>query len=177
MGNEQLRHAIEAAQLDLEAVARANGVDPKTVQRWLAGRRPYARHRRVIAALLEEAEAWLWPDAQPSSSELGPKSEIVAAYGYRSELSPRRWWELFTRAAERVDLLGYTLYFLWEQHPRLTTLLVSKAAAGCAVRLIIADPDCQHVRMRDAEEQAAITLGARVLTTVRYLERFRACEG
>jgi transcriptional regulator with XRE-family HTH domain len=177
MGNDQLRQALDAAQLDIAALASGTGVDPKTVQRWLSGRRPYARHRRVVAALLDEAESWLWPDAQPSTSELGPRSEIVTAYAYRSELSPRRWWELFTRATQRIDLLGYTLYFLWEQHPRLPALLVGKADAGCAVRLIIADPDCRHVRMRDAEEQAAITLGARVQTTMRYLERFRCCQG
>ncbi len=57
MGNDQLRQAINTAQLDPETVASAAGVDPKTVQRWLAG------------------------------------------------------------SSERIDLLGYTLYFLWEQHP------------------------------------------------------------
>jgi len=37
MGNDQLRQAINTAQLDPETVASAAGVDPKTVQRWLAG--------------------------------------------------------------------------------------------------------------------------------------------
>jgi len=66
MGNDQLRQAINTAQLDPETVASAAGVDPKTVQRWLAG------------------------------------------------------------SSERIDLLGYTLYFLWEQHPRLPGLLVER---------------------------------------------------
>ena len=45
MGNERLRTAMAKARVDIEAVTNKTGVDPKTVQRWLDGRVPHARHR------------------------------------------------------------------------------------------------------------------------------------
>ena len=61
MGNERLRTAMAKARVDIEAVTNKTGVDPKTVQRWLDGRVPYARHRWAISALVNEDETYLWP--------------------------------------------------------------------------------------------------------------------
>ena len=41
---------LESVRVDIEAVSSKTGVDPKTVQRWLDGRVPYARHRWAISA-------------------------------------------------------------------------------------------------------------------------------
>lgn len=66
MGNEHLRVAMATARVDMDALVTATGVDPKTCQRWIAGRTPYPRHRRVIADLLGEDEGHLWPQtAEP----------------------------------------------------------------------------------------------------------------
>ena len=40
VANERLRIAIANAQVDIDQIAEATKVDPKTVQRWLAGRVP-----------------------------------------------------------------------------------------------------------------------------------------
>lgn len=171
MTNERLRVALQRAGLTTEAVARATGVDPKTAHRWVAGRTPHPRHRWVIAAQVGEDEEYLWPDARRSiPANDGAAAEVVAAYPYRSDLDTHRWWALFQRAERQIDLLGYTLYFLPLQHPGLADLLRDKAKRGCAVRLCLADPESGNVLARDEEEQEAITLVARIASTLHWLE-------
>jgi hypothetical protein len=45
VANERLRTAMADARVDIDHVAEATQVDPKTVQRRLAGRVPHPRHR------------------------------------------------------------------------------------------------------------------------------------
>jgi len=87
MANERLRGAMAKAQADVEAITKATGVDPKTVQRWLNGRVPHPRHRWAIASLLREDEGYLWPAARPDLSPgAEATSEVVAAYGHRADI-------------------------------------------------------------------------------------------
>src|SRR5690242_9761252 len=58
---EPLRRALVGARLRDIDVAQSLGVDPKTVQRWLGGRVPHARHRWGVADLLSVHEYDLWP--------------------------------------------------------------------------------------------------------------------
>jgi hypothetical protein len=178
MNNERLRVALDRAGLTNEAVARSAGVDPKTVQRWLAGRIPHPRHRWAVAAQVEEDEEYLWPAARRSShSSGGATAEIIAAYAYRSELDTRRWWDLFTRAERQIDLLGYTLYFLPQQHPTLADLLREKVEQGCRIRVGLADPMSANVQARDVEEHQPITLVARIQSTLVWLEPVLGFDG
>ena len=55
MTNTRLRTAMRTARVDMDTVARSIGVDPRTVQRWLNGRVPHARHRWAVAKLLDDA--------------------------------------------------------------------------------------------------------------------------
>src|SRR4030081_3349898 len=68
MANERLRAAMAKAGKDILSLACATEVDPKTVQRWLAGRVPHPRHRWAIASILDEEEGHLWPSARPDLS-------------------------------------------------------------------------------------------------------------
>lgn len=61
MSNVRLRTSMAQARVDLERVSEKLQVDPKTVQRWLKGRIPHARHRWALAALVDEDEHYLWP--------------------------------------------------------------------------------------------------------------------
>jgi predicted site-specific integrase-resolvase len=64
MPNERLRAALMAKRLTPLDLSTDIGVDPKTVERWIAqGRIPYPRYRHAIAARVEESESYLWPDA------------------------------------------------------------------------------------------------------------------
>ena len=171
ISNERLRVALSRAALTVEDLARTADVDPKTVQRWLGGRVPHPRHRWALAERLSEDEEYLWPDARRSDTAgAGATAEVVSAHAYRSDLDVKRWWALFTRAERQIDLLGYTLYFLPQQHPGLVDLLETKVAAGCRLRIALADPESPHVVWRDSEEHQAITLGARIQSSLDALQ-------
>ena len=52
---------MAVAHVDLDEIVEATGVDPKTVQRWIGGRIPNARHRSRLVQLVGEEETYLWP--------------------------------------------------------------------------------------------------------------------
>lgn len=175
MTNERLRSAMATAHVDIEVITRAAGVDPKTVQRWLKGRIPHARHRWKVAELLNVREDILWPDVDNDavSTPAQSPSEVVAAYAHRTDVPFDMWWKFFLQTQEQIDLLGGALQFLPEQHPNLVNLLQRKAMATCKIRIAIADPLSRHVRMRDAEEQLGGTLPAQIQTTLYHFRSIR----
>jgi len=168
---------MSASGETVESLARAADVDPKTVQRWVAGRIPHPRHRWVVVQELHESESYLWPGAQQAPGVTDASAEIVAAYPHRSQVDVGRWWRLIDGATTQIDLLGYTVYFLPQQHPRLVAALLDKCQRGCRVRLVIADPDSRHVRERDEEEQEPITLVARIKSSLRAFSPLLDCAG
>lgn len=108
MGNERLRKAMTNAGVDLDRVAEAARVDPKTAQRWIGGRVPHPRHRMAVASLVGEDEAYLWPGATPGTAPGAEASaEIIAAYGHRADVPSSTWVELLASARRHIDLLGY----------------------------------------------------------------------
>lgn len=177
MGNERLRNAMITAHMDVESLTRAMNVDPKTVQRWLKGRVPHPRHRWEVAKLLKEHEDFLWPLNEKSVTTMEHTPEIVAAYAHRSDVPAAGWWQLFLQAQKRIDLLGYAMQFLPEQHSRLESLLQEKAANGCKIRIALADPTSAVVQMRDEEEQLDGTLPARIRTTLYHFRGLHNLTG
>jgi len=176
MANDRLRTALTEAELTTEDLARKVEVDPKTVQKWLAGRTPHPRHRWAVAQLLEEHEEFLWPAARRGSTDgLGGAAEILAAFPHRASVDGSRWRRLIEQGDRQIDILGYTVYFLPQLVPELVDLLLEKCAAGCRIRMVLADPDCDQVRLRDEEEQEPITIVARIQTSLRAYEPLLAC--
>ncbi|MBA2558626.1 MAG: XRE family transcriptional regulator [Propionibacteriales bacterium] len=177
MVNERLRAAFDEAGFTMESVARQAEVDPKTVQRWLSGRVPHPRHRWTVAQLLDENEEFLWPGARRrQAGALGAAAEVVAAYPYRADMDAGRWRSLITNAEHQIDLLGYTLYFLPQQHPQLVDVLLDKCQRGCKIRVAVADPASDNVRRRDEEERDPITLVARIQSSLQSFKPLLACE-
>ncbi|MGH8884168.1 MAG: hypothetical protein ACRDYX_03150 [Egibacteraceae bacterium] len=90
MANERLRAAMAVTHVSVDELARAAEVDPKTVQRWLAGRIPHARHRWAVATRLAEDQSYRWPDAHRRT---GPDStaEVIAAYAHRADMPSTAW--------------------------------------------------------------------------------------
>jgi transcriptional regulator with XRE-family HTH domain len=177
--NERLRRAMTAAHLDVLEVSEATGVDPKTVQRWLKGRVPHARHRWTIAKLVNEDERYLWAGVDGQRLPGSPTTaEVIAAYPHRAEVPPERWWDLLVDAKRQVDLLAYAMLFLPETHSRLFDLLRGKAAAGGTVRIAMVDPAARELAERDAEEGLDGGLVHRVRTSLHYFaEGLADCEG
>jgi len=168
---------MTAAHMDIEAAARAVGVDPKTVQRWLAGRIPHARHRWALVDLLNEQEELLWP-SKGRAMGTTYTAEIVAAYAHRAEAPISLWSRLLYRARHQIDLLGYAMLFFPEQHPGLPGFVVERCAAtGLKVRIALVDPDCAETRQRDELERLGGTLPARIRTTLQHLEPLRDVPG
>jgi hypothetical protein len=188
-----------AAKIDRDLVGRA----PAKAQfyRWLSGELtglPYAHHCQVLEGMFPD-----WPVEQlfkphsgslefvPEPAASGPvlagrdaeaprmsngTNEIVGTYPYRSRFSSEKWWDLFSNATDRIDLLGYTLYFLPLEHPGLIDLLRKKCESGCVVRAAIADPNSPHVAYRDSEENQPITLVVRITSTLQHFAPLADCE-
>ena len=178
MGNERLRSAMDHVGVTIESLAREVQVDPKTVQRWLAGRIPHARHRWSVAERVNEDEEFLWPGARRRPADaMGSLAELVGVYAYRSDVEPNRWWALITGAQSQIDLMGYTLYFLPEQHPDLIRVLSRKCTEGCRIRLLVANPESASMQHREVEEHAPITLSARLQTSLIAFQPLLELEG
>ena len=62
MPNENLKNALLAAGMTPEEFADTVQVDPRTVERWVAGRTPRRRHRATISRALDIPIGQLWPD-------------------------------------------------------------------------------------------------------------------
>jgi transcriptional regulator with XRE-family HTH domain len=167
--NERLRAAMTAKGVEIETLARLVSVDPKTVQRWLAGRAPHPRHRWKVCDLLSQSEQELWPQVGLGASGAHHTSEIVAAYAHRADAPSQLWSAMLDRVRTNVDLLGYAMLFFPEQHPGLAQILSEKCASGLRVRVALADPDGAEVKARDALEGLGGTLPARIRSTMSHL--------
>src|SRR5215211_1377824 len=111
MGNERLRTAMAKARVDIEAVTNKTGVDPKTVQRWLDGRVPHARHRWAVSALVSQEETYLWPETTNTRrSTEASKAELVELYPFRSAVPASLWWDLFSRAEQLIGVPGIEIH-------------------------------------------------------------------
>ncbi len=158
--NDALRRALADARLDEVKVSGALGVDPKTVQRWIAGRVPQRRHRWELADLVKRDEHDLWPELGG-----GTCPEIRAVYPHRGAVPREVWRRLFDSAQRDIGMLVYAGLFLAEDVDVLR-LLAEKARAGVAVRLLLGDPDSPPVRERGAEEGIGDALAAKIRNTI-----------
>src|SRR5262245_31966969 len=135
VANERLRIAMANAQVNMDQIAEATRVDPKTVQRWLAERVPDPRHRWKVSELVSREEGYLWPTARADVAPGAPAtSEVVAAYAHRADIPSSSWNELLARACRQIDIIGYSFLFLPEQTVNLAKVLTDKCSNGCKVR-------------------------------------------
>jgi hypothetical protein len=165
------------ARVSVQDLARATTVDEKTVQRWLKGRVPHQRHRWTVASLLDEDEAYMWPQSPDRvASGAGSTAEVVAAYAHRADVPTEVWTRLIDDARRTVNILGYAVLFLPEAYPGLALRLVAKAENGCSVRVALADPASPHVADRDAEEGLDGGLMARIQTAMKLFAPLQDSE-
>lgn len=79
MANERLQQALIDAGLTTGEVAEKLEVDDRTVERWLRGRIPYPRLRRLLAGLVGVTDGELWPQG-PGTDEEGFAGDWWAAW-------------------------------------------------------------------------------------------------
>lgn len=159
---EPLRRALASARLRDIDVAKALGVDPKTVQRWLGGRLPQPRHRWGLADLLSLHEYDLWPHLAGVPS-IGP--EVYATYPHRGSVPRDVWRKLYDSAEQQIDILFYSGLFLAED-VEMIRLLGEQAQAGVDVRIILGDPDSPHVSQRGDDEGIHGAMAAKIRNAI-----------
>ncbi|MEK8172930.1 hypothetical protein NKH77_39860 [Streptomyces sp. M19] len=84
--------------------------------------------------------------------KVGADREIVAAYPYRNAAPTTVWASLIDGASQSICFAGYTNYFIWQEHPRLSERLKAKAESGCSVRFLMGDPDSDVTQKREEVE-------------------------
>jgi hypothetical protein len=146
LDNEHLRTAITRSGLTFEEFADIVGVDVKTVQRWLAGRVPYPRHRARVAGALDTTEHALWPDAVPAPTmteahELTTPvtGDAIAGYGHATDPAVPTTAAFLSAAVERIEIAIPNL----ASQPGLVELFRTSATNGPQARIIIENPDEQ----------------------------------
>jgi hypothetical protein len=159
---EPLRRALIGARLRDVDVAKTLGVDPKTVQRWLAGRVPHARHRWNVADMLSLHEYDLWPHLAAVPS-IDP--EVYATYPHRGSVPRETWRALFDNARSEIGILVYSGLFLAED-VEIVRLFADRARSGVAVRLLLGDPSSPHVDQRGVDEGIHDAMAAKIRNAV-----------
>jgi hypothetical protein len=167
--NHPLARALHAAGISTVDVATRLSVDPKTVDRWIAGRMPYPRHRNALARLTGWSLQDLWPDLPRQADPDGQADEVRVVYPQRNVVPASAWSRLFESAKLEISILAYSALFLAEDLA-VSTLIRDKADAGVHVRVALGKPDGQHVVDRGCEEQVGDGMSARIRTS---LVRFR----
>lgn len=157
-----LRRALIGARLRDIDVAKSLGVDPKTVQRWLSGRVPHARHRWGVADLLSVHEYDLWPHLAELPS-IDP--EVYATYPHRGSVPRDIWRHLFDHAEHEIGILVYSGLFIAEDAD-LVRLLAARARTGTTVRIILGDPDSPHVDQRGNDEGIHEAMAAKIRNAI-----------
>ncbi|MFJ6669853.1 DUF5919 domain-containing protein [Actinosynnema sp. NPDC091369] len=172
MPNQRLRDSLLRNGFDLSQVAKATGVDPKTVERWInLDRTPYPRHRRTIAAMVREAETYLWPNAlAPDAKKEITQSEVVQVYPHRHSVPQEQWTHLVDQARMNISILIYSGMFLTD-NPSLIKTFRQKAEAGVKIRLLLGDPASREVARRSEEEGIGKgTLAAKVRNALAFFK-------
>lgn len=164
---------MDEARTTRNRLARTVGVTGKTVERWLADptRAPHPKTREDVAEALGVSADMLWPKSIRSTVKTGHDREIVAAYPYRNACSTSVWARLIDGASSSITFAGYTNYFVWQEHPRLTERLAAKSAAGCSVRFLVGDPESDVTRKREEIEGVPLTVGTRIRITLDALKK------
>jgi hypothetical protein len=156
-----LARALRGAGVGVSEVAARLDVDPKTVQRWLTGRVPYPRHRAALAELTGWAPRNLWPSATRTAEPDPAPTEVRTAYPHRSAVPLDTWSSLFQRAEHDIGVLAYSGLFLAED-TTAQRVIRDKARAAVRVRIVLGDPDSEHVTQRGTDEGIDEVMIARI---------------
>jgi transcriptional regulator with XRE-family HTH domain len=179
MANERLRNTIAAKGLNLQTVAEAVQVDPKTVERWIMTNRvPHRTHRWNTAKLLGTDEAYLWPAiVDDGRTKLASEAEFVSLYPRRSAVPREHWLSLVDDAEDSLDVLAFAGLFLPDGHPDFARALAEKGAAGTSIRILLGEPDGDAVALRSEEENIGDGMPARVRLSLSYLTSALGSDG
>lgn len=177
MPNERLRAALLERGLTPAVLGDEVGVDHKTVERWIAGRIPYRKHRYMVAARLGMDEVYLWPDALSRDQvAVASESEVLAVYPHRSDVPRDAWGRLFETAEQEIGVLVYSGLFLAEDAV-VQKILADKARSGVRVRILLGDPESSPVQERGRDEGVDDAMAAKIRNVLVLYKSLLAAEG
>ncbi|MEV0662164.1 DUF5919 domain-containing protein [Actinomadura luteofluorescens] len=175
--NDLLRRALADAHLTEADVAARLSVDPKTVQRWVAGRVPYPRHRTRVASLVGRDEADLWPQLAVANMRAEPPViDVLATYPHRWAVPRPVWHQLFRAARDEIGVLAYAGLFLAEDMG-IMRALAERAHDGVAVRILLGDPDGTCVAERGCDEGVGESVAAKIRNALVHYRALREVDG
>lgn len=152
-----LVRALGGIGVEVAELAVRLGVDPKTAERWLAGRVPYPRHRAALVELTGWTEHDLWPTLDRPASPPSESDGIRVAYPHRSAMPADEWRRFFASATHHIDVLAYSALFLAEDDG-VQQVLSDQAGSGVRVRLALGHPAGKHVVRRAHESGGTDTI-------------------
>ncbi len=159
MPNERLRAALLEHGLTPSDLADRIGVDHKTVERWVAGRAPYRKHRYMVAGILRKDEEYLWPGALTREQVTAASdSELLAIYPHRSDVPRDTWMQLFTSAEREIGVLVYAGLFV-------------------RLRILLGDPDSPEVAQRGIDDGVGDAMAAKIRNALAMFKPLRALDG
>src|SRR5579859_4324989 len=177
MPNERLRAALLEHGLTPSDLADRIGVDHKTVERWVAGRSPYRKHRYMVAGLLRKDEEYLWPGALSREQVVAASdSELLAIYPHRTDVPRDVWEQLFKSAEREIGVLVYAGLFLSEDAV-LQRILTDRAGAGVRLRFILGDPESQAVAERGVSDGVGDAMAAKIHNALAMFKPLRVLDG
>jgi transcriptional regulator with XRE-family HTH domain len=166
MANERLRAALLQRGVTPDELAEAVGVDRKTIERWIGGRKPYPRLRYEAARKLGMDEAYLWPGARtPDEVARASESEILLLYPHRWSVPQDLWRQFFDAAEEEIGVLVYSGMFLVDD-PGIIAKIRARAEDGVKVRMLLGDPDSAAVAERGQHEGIDDSLAAKIRNAI-----------
>lgn len=159
MRNDRLAVCLQANGLSVEALAEAVSVASKTVSRWLAddGVVPHPETRTRVAHVLGVPVGQVW-----QVGDHFPVTELTTLYPARSVVPSSLIGSLMAGAHHRIDILAFSVLYLWETVDGLLTTLMERAGNGVAVRIVLADPNGEAVAIRGVEQGLGELASARV---------------
>ena len=177
MPNERLRASLLEHGLTPHVLGDRLGVDHKTVERWIAGRLPYRRHRYAIAAQLGVDEVFLWPDALSRDQvTAASEGELLGLYPHRTDVPHALWERFFSEAKTSIGILVYSGLFLSED-TALKKILADQAGSGIRVRILLGDPDSPHVAQRGEDEGVGDAQAGKIRNALVQYRKLRAVTG
>jgi transcriptional regulator with XRE-family HTH domain len=166
MANENLKNALRSAGLTPDEFAQVIRVDPKSVQRWVAGTTvPYPRHRVAISRALGLSEHQLWPDQiNAQVSEVGAglersdgRCDVLGTWGHANDPAAPDLVSFVTGTDGPIDVLDP--YPGIDIPEGLADALAAQAAVGRQVRILSGEPlpvfaqldGCDGIEILDSE--------------------------
>lgn len=177
--NDRLLESLLRNGFSPNSAAEALGVDVKTVERWISkDRTPFPKHRRALAALVQETENYLWPNViGPERRTELAEAEVVKIFPHRSLIPAELWSRLLRDCCERIDILVLAGLFLAEE-PAFAKTIKIKANQGLSARMLFGDPLADEATKRSGEERLAVsTVPARIKNALALVEPLTSIEG